>query len=713
MKAVNLLFTFTILIAPRIQAQIIHVPTGQPTIQAGIIAADDGDTVLVEDGLYYENITFRGKAITVASHFLIDGDTNHIINTIINGSQAVDSDSAAVVMFAYGEDTTSILCGFTITGGSGMFWDYWGIYGGGGIVCSRAGAKIVHNRVINNAVTDPVFVFGGGIACDTDNGEDWIIIEDNVISNNSVIANSFVASSGGVYIGMNARIRNNIIEWNMCSCPNGRADGGGIRWDSEPSLLKIVVFDHNVVRNNLLQGDVVMGGGVMVYESSTVISENIISGNNAHAASYGRGAGIFCMETQSEVMINHNTILNNLMGSDYRAWGSGISTLWTKGKVIIAENLISNNILSAADSSMGAGIMIGPQGIAHKMLILNNEVIENVGNGASHGGGVGCYLDEDAVVVFDGNVIKGNKALNGGGICMENHFNVELTNNIFALDTALSNGGAICLGTPAQPSSSRIGLSSLWSSGSRAGNAHPFFCNNTFVYNHASFGGAVYSDYGDSYPVFVNSLFWDNDAVEAPDIFQVSSPDLPVYYCNIDTNEIAGIWSGEENIFQDPLLCDELFHISWWDSPCWDAGIDQVEIDGVVYYAPDHDFEGEVRPGDATADIGADEDIMWVGVNPLHVSGCRLQVFPNPTGERSNITYHLNGYPILATCYSSVDLTIYDITGKKYLILVDEEQAPGEYTVQFDASALPAGIYLIRMQAGHVTETQKLIVLRP
>jgi len=53
--------------------QIIHVPGDQPTIQAGIVAAMDGNVVLVAEGTYYENINFLGKPITVASHYYLDG----------------------------------------------------------------------------------------------------------------------------------------------------------------------------------------------------------------------------------------------------------------------------------------------------------------------------------------------------------------------------------------------------------------------------------------------------------------------------------------------------------------------------------------------------------------------------------------------------------------------------------------------------------------
>ena len=57
-----------------LQAGIIYVPNDTTSIQGGIYLASDGDTVLVAEDTYYENINFRGKAITVASEFIMDGD---------------------------------------------------------------------------------------------------------------------------------------------------------------------------------------------------------------------------------------------------------------------------------------------------------------------------------------------------------------------------------------------------------------------------------------------------------------------------------------------------------------------------------------------------------------------------------------------------------------------------------------------------------------
>ena len=116
-------------------ADTIRVPQDQPTIQDGINAASNGDMVLAADDTYYENISFMGKAITVASHFIVDGDTNHINNTIIDGSRPTHPDSGSTVYFLSAEDTNSVLTGLTITGGKGTYMrdEIYNDKNGGGI----------------------------------------------------------------------------------------------------------------------------------------------------------------------------------------------------------------------------------------------------------------------------------------------------------------------------------------------------------------------------------------------------------------------------------------------------------------------------------------------------------------------------------------------------------------------------------------------------
>ena len=81
------------------------------------------------------------------------------------------------------------------------------------------------------------------------------------------------------------------------------------------------------------------------------------------------------------------------------------------------------------------------------------------------------------------------------------------------------------------------------------------------------------------------------------------------------------------------------------------------------------------------------------------------QNFPNPFNPSTMINYSL---PKSAM----VIIKVYDLLGKEVATLINDEQAPGNYTVKFNAKNLTSGIYFYRMQAGGFVSTKKLIVLK-
>jgi hypothetical protein len=64
------------------------------------------------------------------------------------------------------------------------------------------------------------------------------------------------------------------------------------------------------------------------------------------------------------------------------------------------------------------------------------------------------------------------------------------------------------------------------------------------------------------------------------------------------------------------------------------------------------------------------------------------------------------------SAFSQVEITIFDLLGKKVFTLVNEKQPAGYYRMEFDASDLVSGIYFYQINAGNFVRTRKMIVLQ-
>jgi hypothetical protein len=81
------------------------------------------------------------------------------------------------------------------------------------------------------------------------------------------------------------------------------------------------------------------------------------------------------------------------------------------------------------------------------------------------------------------------------------------------------------------------------------------------------------------------------------------------------------------------------------------------------------------------------------------------QNYPNPFNPSTTINYSLakDGH---------AKITLYNILGSKVAVLVNENKPAGNYSVQFNASALPSGIYLYRLESGSYSDIKKFVLLK-
>jgi len=296
----------TLAITGQSLSTVIQVPGDYTTIQAGIDAAVDGDTVLVADGTYTgfgnRDLDFKGKAIILASE---NGAENCIIDCESEGRG---------FCFYKRESSDSILDGFTIKNG-------WSDKGGG-ISCTNSSPTIRNNIIIANFALD-----GGGIYCG--NGSN-AIISSNIISSNT--ADYW---GGGISTPFSSPIiTGNLIIENVAALQGGGGQGGGIAayGNSSPIISNNVIAQNSAVLNPDI--DLEVGGGAIsldAYANAIIVNNTIVQNHTE----YGFGGGIFCDFNASPIITN-NVIVNSTKGAGI--WVSSVSA-----HPVLSHNNVWNN----------------------------------------------------------------------------------------------------------------------------------------------------------------------------------------------------------------------------------------------------------------------------------------------------------------------------------------------------------------------------------
>jgi hypothetical protein len=176
------------------------------------------------------------------------------------------------------------------------------------------------------------------------------------------------------------------------------------------------------------------------------------------------------------------------------------------------------------------------------------------------------------------------------------------------------------------------------------------------------------------------------------------------YYSDIQggTEEFGGpTFTGEyvACIDEDPIfvgMWDHPYQI-FDDSPCIDAGKDTLG-----YLLPEYDLAGLIRLFGEAIDIGAYEWNETVNTGEIHAGHTTLAVYPNPFSFSTNISFQLEktGW---------VNIEVYNLIGEKVDIINQSELPAGKHVINWQADKFANGVYFIRLQAGTIITTNKLL----
>jgi len=754
-------------------ATIISVPADSSTIQGGIDGTQDGDTVLVAPGRYLENLDFKGKAIYLTSEVGPD-------STVIDGDSILYH---PVVSFVSGEDTNSVLDGFTITRGYAPT--------GAGIRCLLGSfPKIVNNIITRNCSYDEHSFYGFGAGIYSDPGS--LIIRDNIITQNK--ANY----AGGIYCAGGSPL----IEGNEVS--DNSWGGMGIYAEAGDQPL--------IINNRILNNE---GCGIGTSErGSPLISNNTISGNRNFISPESFGGGISSPGESRPIIVD-----NIITGNKASARGGGIGTPLIGGCSIL---LIKGNYIAGDSAFEGGGIgIIG--GSDDTLTVIEENIVEE--NEAVCGGGISVVGGAREV---RNNIIRNNRAFNqGGGIHVQGS-EVIISNNQIVSNVSDYVGGGVftyfsCWTLPGYNPSSFVNNLIADNSASEGGGFFLYgstavITNNTIAYNQASErGGGIY-DYWAGATIANNIIVGSRDG---EGILAIEKAPPIIFYNDVWGNadgDYSGCLPGEGDISLDPLFADTSlgdYHLLV-NSPCIDRGDTTWEFRDpdssrndigayggpwAIMARPVYPKGLKAEPGDSTVSLSwrpnPEGDIWWYAIyrsdssgffpsestliaqvegDPAYVdsqviygntyyyqvsavngkgygSGYSKEVkaktgvqgreegrlptrfslsqnYPNPFNSATTLhstlpqviveRFKVKGGPNTSHLIP-ITLKVYNILGQLVRTLMDEEQAPGYYSVRWDGrndfgKEVSSGIYFCRLEVIgdrlKITRTRKMVLIR-
>lgn len=403
------------------------------------------------------------------------------------------------------------------------------------------------------------------------------------------IRNGYGRNGGGIHCeGVSLKLNNIIVSNNTST-----EDGGGMYCRN--STVKIT--DSKITKNTSKDGD---GGGAFFWNSSVTIFESSITENKVPSEKRWGGGGLSILEGSSF------QLKNNYIARNKASFGAGIYVKNSKGQ--IRNNTVTGNETYGpydTVSASGGGIMLDPGSsavvednvikknkandgggihIEDYSLIVNNSISQNIG------GGVQVFRKEGTPLIVGNKIVENEATDDGGGITVSRHAKPVLINNFIGYNKAPNHGGGIF--------------------GYDHGNC--FLLYNTILNNNAGIAGNSVYLINESDLAAINTILWNRGA----DVIRLASNNSQF---TARYSVIKGGWGGIGVMAADPgFIREGDYHINS-SSPCIDSGEDGdlafrwlqkkglpltlEEINSFLSY----DIDEDPRPANKGYDIGADE----------------------------------------------------------------------------------------------------------